>query len=493
MLALAVLTCLILGLLPAAAMARPGDLDPSFGNGGKATIAFGGADAAWGTVEQPDGKLVLVGQTATDASSPANCAVARLSPNGSPDSSFGAAGKATVDFGGDDACFSGALQSDGKIVVAGKTTSSGVDQWALARLNADGSLDTSFGTGGKSIITWGSSGGRAVSVSVQPDGRIVVVGLTSTAATQSDFTALRLTSNGSIDTSFGTGGHTIVDFGGDDHVEAQARQSDGKIILAGDSTAGMSGHNFAAARLNPDGSVDSTFGAGGKVVLDFGGDDGADAVALQPDGKVLLAGSTTAGASGGDFALARLNSDGSLDASFGTGGKATVDFGGADVAFGLALQPDGSVILAGGTASTTDAEQFAIARLTSAGVLDSSFGAGGKTRIDFGGVSVGRGVALQANGDILVGGIAGANQFAAARLLGGSGSGGGGSGGGGGGSGGGGGGSGGGGGGSGGGGGGSGGGEPRPPSTHQRLAVPDRDGAGARARSLALHASGRRR
>jgi uncharacterized delta-60 repeat protein len=413
-----VLVCLMLGLVPAAGMAAAGALDLSFGAGGKTTIQFGGSDDAWGMAEQPDGKAVLVGQTAKDASSPADCAVARLNPNGSPDSSFGAAGRATVDFGGDDACFSAALQSDGKLVVAGKTTASGVDQWAVARLNSDGSPDPTFGTAGKSVITFGATGGRAVSVLVQPDGRIVVIGSSSTTATQSDFTAVRLTSSGAIDTSFGTGGHTVVDFGGDDHVEAAALQPDGRIILAGDSTAGMGGHNFAAARLNSDGSVDPSFGMAGKVVLDFGGDDGADAVAVQPDGKMLLAGNTTAGAGGGDFALARLSSNGSLDPSFGAGGKVTVDFGGADIAFGMALQPDGSVVLAGGTTTTTDVGQFAIARVTSAGALDSAFGQGGKTTIAFGGVSTGRAVALQTDGNIVVGGVSEGSQFVVARLLG---------------------------------------------------------------------------
>jgi uncharacterized delta-60 repeat protein len=422
-LAFVVLVCLMLGLVPAAGMAAAGALDPSFGAGGKTTIRFGGADDAWGMAEQPDGKAVLVGQTAADASSPGNCAVARLNPDGSPDSSFGAAGRAEVSFGGDDACFSAALQSDGKLVVAGKTTASGVDQWAVARLNSDGSLDPTFGTGGKSVLTFGATGGDAVSVLVQPDGRIVVIGSSSTTATQSDFTAVRLTSSGAIDTSFGTGGTAHVDFGGDDHVEAAALQPDGRIILAGDSTAGMGGHNFAVARLNSDGSMDPSFGMAGQVVLDFGGDDGANAVVVQPDGKILVAGSTTAGGGGGDFALARLSSNGSLDPSFGAGGKATVDFGGADSAFGIALQPDGSVVLAGGTNTTTDVGQFAIARVTSAGALDSAFGQGGKTTIAFGDLSTGRAVALQTDGNIVVAGISEGSQIVVARLLGAGGSG----------------------------------------------------------------------
>ena len=181
--------------------------------------------------------------------------------------------------------------------------------------------DPTFGTGGQSIISWGANGGRAVAVLVQPDGRIVVIGSTSSALTQSDFTAVRLTSAGTLDTSFGTGGHATVDFGGDDRVEAAALQSDGRIVLAGSTTAGMGGHDFAAARLNPDGSVDTSFGTGGQVAVDFGGDDGASAALLQPGGKVILAGDTSEGIGGGDIALARLNANGSIDSSFGTGGN----------------------------------------------------------------------------------------------------------------------------------------------------------------------------
>ena len=268
-----------------------------------------------------------------------------------------------------------------------------------------------------SIISWGANGGRAVAVLVQPDGRIVVIGSTSSALTQTDFTAVRLDSNGTIDTSFGTGGHAIVDFGGDDRVEAAALQPDGRIILAGSTTAGMGGHNFAAARLNPDGSVDTSFGTGGQVAVDFGGDDGASAVLLQPGGKVILAGDTSAGIGGGDLAVARLNTDGSIDSSFGTGGKRTVDFGGFEAGLDAALQSDGAIVIAGGTEQGSS-EDFAVARLTSAGALDGSFGAAGKATVSFGGISVGHAVAVQADGKILVAGLDGANQFAVARLLG---------------------------------------------------------------------------
>ena len=229
-----------------------------------------------------------------------------------------------------------------------------------------------------------------------------------------------LTPTGLVDPSVGDGGHKIVDFGGDDHARRATLQADGRIVIAGDSTAGTGGHNFAASRLNPDGSVDSSFGAGGKVTLDFGGDDSADAVVVQPDGKALLSGDTTAGAGAGDLAVARLNPGGGLDTSFGAGGKTTVDFGGQDVGRAAALQPDGAIVLAGGTARA-GGEDFAIARLSPAGALDGAFATGGRATVDFGGVDVARAVLLQPDGKIVAAGVGGAGDFAVARLLGGGG------------------------------------------------------------------------
>ena len=311
-------------------------------------VDFGGDDLVFAAARQADGKMVLVGDTSAGASSH-DFAVARFNPDGSSDASFGVSGKTTVDFGGDDFGFAVGLAPDGRILVAGQTTgAAGVPQFAVARLNADGSPDASFGVGGTFTIPVGQSGGTATAVLLQSDGRIIVVGSTSTGATQHDFIAMRLNADGSLDTSFGTGGQTLVDFGGDDFARTAVLAPDGGVILAGDSTSG-GGLNFAAARLNPDGSVDSAFGAGGKVTVDFGGEDGASAVVLAPDGKVLLAGDTTAGAGGGDLAVARLNADGSTDTSFGTGGETTVDFGGQDVGRAVALQPDGGIIIAGGT------------------------------------------------------------------------------------------------------------------------------------------------
>ncbi len=418
---MASLACLSLAVSPGAAASGQGGLDPAFGSGGKTSISFGGSDSAWAEALQSNGKIVVAGQTSAGTTQ-GDFAVARVNANGKLDAGFGNGGTTKIDFGGDDSAFAVALQRDGKILVAGETTDNSGEQFAVARLNADGTLDPTFGSGGTATFTFGGTGEVATAVLVTPDGKIVLAGSTTSPDTQSDFAAARLNADGTLDTTFGTDGTATVDFGGNDFVRGAALTPDGRIVLAGDTDAG-NGHDFAAARLNADGSLDPTFGTGGKTNVDFGGDDGADAVAVQADGKVVLAGDTTNGAGGGDVAVARLGADGSLDTTFGTGGKKTVDFGGQDIGRAVALQGDGKILVAGGVLSSTS-DGFAVARLSAAGALDATFGTGGKTRIPFAGgdgLAVARALAVQSDGNIVVAGVTGGLQFGIARLLGGGG------------------------------------------------------------------------
>ena len=165
---------------------------------------------------------------------------------------------------------------------------------------------------------------------------------------------------GDLDPTFGSGGKVTTDVGGSDGAQAVAIQGDGKVVAAGlGNFAGPGTGDFALARYNPDGSLDTSFGSGGKVTTDFGGFDAASAVAIQPDGKIIAAGRSGSG----DFALARYNPDGSLDSSFGSGGKVTTDFGGFDSAFGVALQADGKIVAAGFQATSTQrGTDIAVAR-----------------------------------------------------------------------------------------------------------------------------------
>jgi len=217
-----------------------------------------------------------------------------------------------------------------------------------------------------------------------------------------DIALARYNPDGSLDPTFGTGGIVISHSASFDSFSAVAVQPNGRIVAAG-----TSGDDFALLRYNPDGSPDPTFGVGGKVVTDLGSAtvDSWSAMALLPDGKIVVA-----GRSGGDFALARYNHDGSLDSSFGSGGKLTTDFGGGDAAAAMALQPDGKIVLAGGSSF-----RVALARYNPNGGLDATFGMGGMVISDFGGGESAAAIGLQHDGKIVVAGGPRSATFVVAR------------------------------------------------------------------------------
>ena len=400
------------------ANAAPGDLDPSFGTGGIVTTDFGLSSGGNGAsvqalVRQPDGKIVAVGYASFSSDL---VALARYLPNGSLDPSFGAGGTVSTHVGGTFAQARAAtLQSDGKIVVAGYSFFGANPNFILLRYLPDGSLDPSFGTDG--LVT--SLVGTAEAVAVQPDGKIVVGG--STAPEPTDFVVARFGSDGTPDPSFGTAGSVATDFFGiDDFGAGMALQPDGKILLGGSAS-----NLFGLARYNTDGTLDASFGVGGKVTSGFGATGGsANALALAPDGKIVLAGNTGVYPDI-DFGVARYSTGGALDPSFGTGGTATTDFfGGLDTAAAVAVQDDGSVVVGGDAppigvppGSTTN---FALARFDSGGNLDASFGAGGKVITEIGSLSRSRALLIQPDQKIVAGGTAteGNNtNFALARYL----------------------------------------------------------------------------
>src|SRR5215471_5387552 len=312
--------------------------------------------------------------------------------DGDLDTTFGSGGIVITDFGGDDVATSVALQSDGKIVAAGRTLVGGVSSFALGRYNSDGSLDTTFGTGGK-VTT--DSLGDAFALSIRSDGKIVVAG--GRTQSPSNFALARYNSDGSLDSTFGSGGKVErTDFSG--LFVALVLQPDGKIVVAG----GKNG-DFVLVRYNGDGSLDTTFGSGGTLTTDFSGrDDEAYALAIQSDGKIVAAGrtTTTSGSVMSDFALARYNSDGSLDASFGTGGKVTTAFPSPfpGAAYSMALEPDGKIVAAGGGLDVESG--IRLARYNSDGSLDITFGVGGKVGLSD---PDGKSIALQPDGKIVVG------------------------------------------------------------------------------------------
>ena len=266
--------------------------------------------------------------------------------------------------------------------------------YALARYNTDGSLDQTFGAGG-TVITDVSHGSDAVwAVAIQSDGRIVAAGVAS-----GDFALARYNADGTLDTQFGNGGTMTTDFGGDDKANALALQRDGQIVVAG--VAG--GRDFALVRYRADGRLDATFGTEGRVVTDFSDNtDVAYALAIQPDGMIVAAGAT-GGFPSAKFALARYNADGSLDAGFGAEGRVTIEFGRDARAHALAIQSDGRIVT-GGFVNNGSSGDGALTRHNADGTIDRSFGTAGRVLTEFGGRNFGSAMAIQLDGTIIVAG-----------------------------------------------------------------------------------------
>ncbi|HYE16319.1 MAG TPA: delta-60 repeat domain-containing protein, partial [Pyrinomonadaceae bacterium] len=296
------------------------------------------------------------------------------------------------------------VQPDGKIVLAAQASfgqERGYD-FALARYNPDGSLDPTFGIGGKVVTNINLGGDIPHALALQPDGKIIAVGESisdQAGITTTEYTLVRYNPDGSLDPSFGGDGIVVTDlFGNGDTAFAVALQPDGKIVAAGSSAQNGTGANFSAARYNPDGSLDTTFGSpvpgtasrSGRVMTDLvAWNDIGRAVALQADGRIVIAGHTqTPSTNNYDFALLRYEADGDLDTTFGGDGWVTTrffedDFVDDERAFAVRAQPDGKIVAAGfawdrnETQPASQWEDFALARYNADGSLDPTFGAGG--------------------------------------------------------------------------------------------------------------------
>lgn len=429
-----------------------GSLDSTFGVGGRVTTSFPNfLPKVNKVVIQPDGKILVVGGVAPSASSSFDFVVLRYNSDGSLDSGFGVGGKVFTDFfGRDDEATSIAIQTNGKIVVAGRALATDLMRFGVARYNADGTPDQTFGTGGSTTTAFGASVWAGV-VLIQPDDKLVVVGSLSTSLSTFEngtgAALVRYNTDGSLDTTFGTNGRVIGAVTGSHVVQtvySGVMQPNGRIVVVGRSE-----NNFGAARfLNditvtptpgptappptpiPAGSLDTSFGVNGTLQLDVAGggvESCATAVVSEPSGKVLVAGEV-----GGqlvvqdgvisrnvtdamDFALVRLELNGSFDTSFGNSGRVTTDISAGDAAFAIARQPDGKIVLTGVTnVSGTTQSDVALVRYNSDGSLDTSFGTGGKVRTDFGGSDRAYGVALQTDQKIVVAGPIG-GSFAVVR------------------------------------------------------------------------------
>ena len=418
---LAVLFFLVcFGFVKRTVQAAPGDLDAGFGTDGKVTVSFGSASSGGNeTVIQSDGKILVAGTLPNVSANNSDIALVRFNPDGSLDTAFGSGGKLTTDIGGkDDTGASLALQSDGKFVVAGTSYVSGWPHFAVLRYNSDGSLDASFGSGGLVTTAIGSidNGASGSSVAVQNDGKIVVAG-----QRKSDFALVRYNSDGSLDNTFNGTGKVTTDIASssDDYARQVVVQSDGRIVVGGFFLGGDN-NNFVLVRYTSNGSLDSSFGTGGKVKTDLGSrEDRASGLALQSDGKILLGGGWGNG-SRFDFALVRYNVNGSLDTTFNGTGKVITDIGNNsnDTGASVTVQGNGKILVVGASGTVNNVD-FAVVRYNSNGSLDSSFGTAGKVTTAIGSShDRARSVALQKDGKIVVAGHGGNSQIVVVRYLG---------------------------------------------------------------------------
>jgi uncharacterized delta-60 repeat protein len=398
---------LVLVLTPfaggAAKRPGPGALDKTFGGEGKVTTDFGASDFGYGVAVLPDSKIVVAGLTQSSADD--SFALARYNADGSFDPTFGGEGTVRTDFtpSSIDEGYSVALQADGKIVAAGIVGIPGsgtASDFALARYNPDGSLDPSFDGDGKVVTDFAAGTDGAFSVAVQPDGKIVAAGISRPAGPGPfDFAVARYNSDGSPDSSFDGDGKTTtpISNGSDDVASDMAIQADGRIVVGGYSQG--STHSADLVRYLPEGSLDSSFDGDGRVVL-ASPTARVYGLALQGDGKIVTAGPPPSGS--GNFSVTRFNSNGSLDTTFGSGGTAVAPFPPSASSNAVAIQRDGKVV-AGGTGP--EGHDFALARFQPGGGLDTRFGLGGIVQTVVGGPAgseIGSDLAIAADGKMVL-------------------------------------------------------------------------------------------
>ena len=355
-----------LGAHPDIALARftpAGRLDPTFGQGGKVVTDLGANDYAFDVAIQEDGGIVVVGERGTAASD--RFVVQRYRPNGTPDPGFANGGTALTGFGRRFQSASAVtIAPGGRIVVAGSTSNGITSRSAVARYLTDGRLDRDFGGDGRVTTEVSRSGERFTDLVVQSDGRIVAAGWAEGSLVPA-FSAVRYSADGRLDPSFDGDGVARVDVTpGADRASAIAEQGDGKFVLAGGVSAGGR-DEWGLIRLGPRGHLDPTFGDHGRLVTDFGpGFDEADAVAVQANGRLLVAGRIREG-SKDDIGVLRLKPGGGRDRTFGAGGRALTDVaGGSDVARDLTIASNGKIVVTG-EATVQRVRRFVVVRYLS--------------------------------------------------------------------------------------------------------------------------------
>ena len=422
------------------ALMAAGALDTTFGGTGTVITqashaTSNAASRPYGLAIQSDLKTVVVGQELPNGlySPPFDTAVVRYNVDGSLDTSFGSGGEAIVPthsthIGLNTRATSVAIQPDGKILVATNNVSSTTTtvkhvtttvnkaNMLVVRLNADGSLDSSFGTSGQAAILLPGGSDITAGLILLPGGQIVVAGTSVSGITGPDFVVARLTSSGALDTSFGPNhqGYNALPTSGTGAVTSAAMDASGNIVLGG--TGKDPNTNVVGAmmvRYTPSGLLDATFASQG--IFDLPGGYGfVGSLAALPNGQMLLSGYPNA--SYGNQTIARMNVDGSIDATFGTNGTFTDST--AYMILGMAIQPNGSALIEGiGVDSSGNPSGLKVDRILPNGTLDTTFGVGGQELVTFA-KSAGRaeGLAVGPDGKITGIGIV-TNAFGVFRLL----------------------------------------------------------------------------
>jgi uncharacterized delta-60 repeat protein len=401
---------------PVQAALPDGRIDTSFGTSGFTRTIIADNDVILDIALDSQDRIIAGGFALIGASQ--NFALARYTSSGVLDTSFGTAGLTTTAIGTSASINSIALDSQGKIIVGGRATSGGVQHFALARYTSTGVLDTSFGTAGLTTTTIGGSA-TINSIALDSQGRIITGGFTGIA--ESQFALARYTSTGLLDTSFGTAGVTTTSIGASATINSIALDTQGRIIAGGGATLAPL-DKFTLARYTSSGILDTSFGKEGLTTTTIGTSDSIFSIALDSQGKIIAGGAAVIGGVQ-QFALARYTSTGVLDTSFGTSGFTTKIIGTNDAILSIALDSQERIIAGGGATIGGPGTNFALARYTSSGVIDTSFGTSGLVTTTPDNVSgSARAIAFDSQGRVIAGGLGNGmnrltNEFALVRYL----------------------------------------------------------------------------
>jgi uncharacterized delta-60 repeat protein len=376
---------------PPGGQAGPGQPDPTFGTEGLVTTDFGLSDETGrSVVVDPEGGIVVAGDGG------GQILLARYNSDGTPDPAFGTGGTAVLEVEGGAFASAVARQEDGKLLVGGGAAGCCA---LVVRLDAGGTLDETFGEGGRSVVE--TAGAPLVDLAVQPDGAIV-----GALQAPGAFVVARWTADGALDTGFGQGGQVAVDFfpGDVERAQALALGPDGAIVVAGYATDPATlNTDIALVRLLADGTPDEAFGEGGRALADLaGGGDGAWDVVVLEDGRIVVVGGVSSEL-GFDLAVIRFAADGTPDPEFGQGGLALVDLPESGANTAVALEPDGALVAAGLAIAGPFGDDLVLTRYTADGTPDIDFGTGGVSRTPFfGSAAALPALALQPDGAIVV-------------------------------------------------------------------------------------------